>query len=418
MRKVLLLIIFSLFFIISIENDIMTNINYRVLDESDGGSEEEEEGNQGNHTETNPEETKLISDISNVPSTRPTLLGIGKIYEPKDKEDKKLEFTIYFKKVANGIEKSVFQDYLYFILVYKKNLRNLEEYTHIIKAILKKDTLSKDIIEYQVNGTLDQNYDYFDIKPFFQFANTNLDLDNEETKKNIQENLEKEVPDVYIAQNVEFKSIKPSEYKQTFNQDNFIFFEVYEIKNFDFLSFKIKGSFNKNIELNNNTLIFNYNDYDNGYGQFVGTIEKINNQNNNYTISFKFEESVNADLNEGCFANVSSKDIIEKNRRLEDNNDYKQIYLIETTEHLLRLEKSSPVINNFGHKVASSSGLSGGTIAGIVIACVIVLIAVALAIIYFNKPSIKPPEINALEYYNSSIINTDHFNSSVQVIQE
>lgn len=418
MRKVLLLIIFSLFFIISIENDLMTKINYRVLDESDGGSEEEEEGNPGNHTETNPEETKLISDILNVPSTRPTLLGIGKIYEPKDKEDKKLEFTIYFKKVANGIEKSVFQDYLYFILVYKKNLRNLEEYTHIIKAILKKDTISKDIIEYQVNGTLDQNYDYFDIKPYFQFANTNLDLDNEETKKNIQENLEKEVPDVYIAQNVEFKSIKPSEYKQTFNQDNFIFFEVYEIKNFDYLSFKIKGSFNKNIELNNNTLIFNYNDYDNGYGQFVGTVEKINNQNNNYTISFKFEESVNADLNEGCFANVSSKDIIEKNRRLEDNNNYKQIYLIETTEHLLRLEKSSPVINNFGHKVASSSGLSGGAIAGIVIACVIVLIAVALAIIYFNKPSIKPPEINALEYYNSSIINTDHFNSSVQVIQE
>ena len=51
----------------------------------------------------------------------------------------------------------------------------------------------------------------------------------------------------------------------------------------------------------------------------------------------------------------------------------------------------------------SSSGLSGGAIAGIVIACVVVLIAAAVAAIMLRKPSVPPTDnttvtgLNAVE---------------------
>ena len=61
------------------------------------------------------------------------------------------------------------------------------------------------------------------------------------------------------------------------------------------------------------------------------------------------------------------------------------------------------------YRTSSSSGLSGGAIAAIVIACVVAFIGLALAFIYFNKPVIKPVEANAIDFSNN-------VNSSVMIM--
>ena len=69
----------------------------------------------------------------------------------------------------------------------------------------------------------------------------------------------------------------------------------------------------------------------------------------------------------------------------------------------LYLVGSSPVPHSYSRKIASSSGLSGGAIAGIVIACVVVLIVIGLLFVYFNKPSPKSMDSSAIQFYNSSL---------------
>ena len=75
----------------------------------------------------------------------------------------------------------------------------------------------------------------------------------------------------------------------------------------------------------------------------------------------------------------------------------------ETENVSLYLVGSSPIPHSYSRKIASSSGLSGGAIAGIVIACVVVLIVTGLLFVYFNKPSPKNMDSSAIQFYNSSL---------------
>lgn len=68
--------------------------------------------------------------------------------------------------------------------------------------------------------------------------------------------------------------------------------------------------------------------------------------------------------------------------------------------------------NNYRSKKSSSRGLSGGTIAAIVISCVVAVAAIAIIIVLFNKPnpvsqsqSIPDNQKSSLKMYESNISN-------------
>ena len=136
-------------------------------------------------------------------------------------------------------------------------------------------------------------------------------------------------------------------------------------------------------------------------------MEKIPDLENNYTLTFKFKDFIDANLNKDCKADISQYKIPKK-RRLEEEY-FQYLMLSSDDQEMLHLDETSPeVSHNFGRKIASSSGLSGGAIAGIVIACVVAIVGIALAFIYFKRPNIKPADVSAIEFYNSTFaLNND-----------
>jgi len=148
---------------------------------------------------------------------------------------------------------------------------------------------------------------------------------------------------------------------------------------------------------------------------FEGELEKIPDlkdiHNYNYTLTFRIKDFIDTNLDDGCKANISKYKIT--NKRMLEGENIEELMLYALDPDLLRLDETSPVMNhNYGRKIASSSGLSGGAIAGIVIACVVAIVGIALAFIYFKRPNIKPADVSAIEFYNNSNVN-----SSVEVIQ-
>ena len=93
-------------------------------------------------------------------------------------------------------------------------------------------------------------------------------------------------------------------------------------------------------------------------------------------------------------------------------------HLKDDNETLLQVELDNPSQEQFtmgssGSRLTynkSSSGLSGGAIAGIVIACVAVLIAAAIAVIMLKKPS--PPVENTTTVANLQTENLWGWNNA------
>ena len=69
-----------------------------------------------------------------------------------------------------------------------------------------------------------------------------------------------------------------------------------------------------------------------------------------------------------------------------DKNIYKVILLMKSDNATIDEGDYDSSLSGIPNFSKSSSGLSGGAIAGIVIACVVALIAIALAIIMLRKP--------------------------------
>ena len=122
-------------------------------------------------------------------------------------------------------------------------------------------------------------------------------------------------------------------------------------------------------------------------------------------MTFKFQGSVKTDLETDCYADITNNEI-EVKRRLEENNN--KIVFRQRNGQNLKIEVITPEGKRM-YRTSSSSGLSGGAIAAIVIACVVAFIGLALAFIYFNKPVIKPVEANAIDFSNN-------VNSSVMIM--
>ena len=91
----------------------------------------------------------------------------------------------------------------------------------------------------------------------------------------------------------------------------------------------------------------------------------------NYSLECSSDDSINAELN-GVSGNI---------------NDYKVLLVLMKDEHTKLVTGAN---YESLYERGSSSGLSGGAIAGIVIACVVVLVGAAVAVIMLRKPSSAP----------------------------
>ena len=188
---------------------------------------------------------------------------------------------------------------------------------------------------------------------------------------------------------------------QNFDKNSFIFFNVEELKPISTLHYEIIGNINIEKEINidkNEKLTFKYQQYNNPK-EFEATLSKYEEDKKIYSLDFYIKDFIETSLN-GAYAYLPKN--WAKIRILEDDNTYKLV-LNETENVSLYLVGSSPVPHSYSRKIASSSGLSGGAIAGIVIACVVVLIVIGLLFVYFNKPSPKSMDSSAIQFYNSSL---------------
>ena len=120
--------------------------------------------------------------------------------------------------------------------------------------------------------------------------------------------------------------------------------------------------------------------------------------NNNYSLIFYLSNILKINL-EGAYADLNSDE--RRLRNLQNNNKIKRLFLTEGKEKLLDIEYVSTFINS---KSKKNEGLSGGAIAGIIIACVALLVgASVVALILVRKKKVKVmPNSSAIDFYNSS----------------
>ena len=161
--------------------------------------------------------------------------------------------------------------------------------------------------------------------------------------------------------------------------------------------FKINGKIDTPDEdLHNSKFNLNVNEYGN-IRQIPCTLySKKNNENNNdnYELECIPQNSIYASLNNSDGNIKEDKYLVVS---MMDENDY--IYYNIPN-------------NNYRSKKSSSRGLSGGTIAAIVISCVVAVAAIAIIIVLFNKPnpvsqsqSIPDNQKSSLKMYESNISN-------------
>jgi len=423
MKKYLLLIIISFLISQSFEFEPKMKIEFkelRNLDESLDSSSW-----NGSNFDTELPDSSVEDQLTKEKKIKPTLLGFG-VFQKKAEKANNITFNIYFKNVGKD-SAVIFLKYLFFKIILKsKKNRILEEKENFeiertLCAILNEDSLSQNIIEYNVNNDITYGYltsdsnkeinvtniDSIEVKPNFQFLpQDNL---NDRSKDLLHTSLESGENAVYIMSREDLNNLQD----QTGDSYNrVLFLNVYDLTQLGFLYYKIKGSFSQAVSLEKEKLNFTYTQYTE-VKYFEGNLEKIPDLENNYTLTFKFKDFIDANLNKDCKADISQYKIPKK-RRLEEEY-FQYLMLSSDDQEMLHLDETSPeVSHNFGRKIASSSGLSGGAIAGIVIACVVALVGVALAFIYFNKPNIKQTDASAIEFYNSN----SNVNSSIAVVQD
>ena len=126
---------------------------------------------------------------------------------------------------------------------------------------------------------------------------------------------------------------------------------------------------------------------ENGDGNLENISCYLNNINNKYELECTPNSSISAHLN-----NVDGKTFDNKNLVIsmkENEDDF--IYIKIPT-------------NFYGNIKSSSKGLSGGTIAAIVICCVVAIIAIAIIAVLFNKPKqLQPVSKSANDMFDSNV---------------
>ena len=404
MEIFILLLIFSFSFSESFKTFQNSKYSYRILDEEITYMPE-------------PEGIKILKEPK---ATKPTLVDFGGFQRKDSREGLNIEFTLYFKNVASSIRQSIFLGYIYFranITKREKTERLLEDSKEnenplntLLMGVLDSDTLSEDIVKYKVNniivGIENKDFKSLEIIPNFQIVNS-MNI-NESL---IREEIDSGSSDIEIRSSLNTKNVENYTAESEYNP---LYFKINDINHLGYLYYKVIGFFKETLSLDildKKELTFHYDQFGEDK-TFQGIFEKTSDSNN-YTLTFRLKDFIIADLGRDCWANITDYKI-KKARRLQEDNIYKEINLFPETLNILNLEESEPEFSYFAKKVKSSSGLSGGAIAGIVICCVVALVALTFAIIYFNKSPNKTTGTNAIEFYNN---NKSNVNSSVEIVQ-
>ena len=370
MKTQILLIIYFFLIAKSFANELKTNHKIRMLQES--------------------------TDSPAINGTGiPILLGFGGFNKTKlqNEETYSFQLKVFFQKIHDY----VYKKYLFLKLKLKRGyLRSLDrdgDGDINVAAKLDDDSLKRDIIVYEIednnNGNGHKDFDSIDVYTKMTFKDNNAKI------KDFNFEDCEDCDDVAIM--AETENINDQKY----DIDSFIFFNVLNLKPISTLHYEIIGNINIEKEINidkNEKLTFHYQQYGNDK-EFEATLSKYEEDKKIYSLDFYIKDFIETSLN-GAYAYLPKN--WAKIRILEDDNTYKLV-LNETENVSLYLVGSSPVPHSYSRKIASSSGLSGGAIAGIVIACVVVLIVTGLLFVYFNKPSPKNMDSSAIQFYNSSL---------------
>ena len=329
------------------------------------------------NTDSNNKNQPIIT-----PSPQFILLGFGDFQS----EDNLISFIVFCKRIFTNVYPRIL-----FITVRIDfgRLRNLEEF-QTIKCTLKENQNDIDNDNFNYDCQLEKKID--NIKQISIDKNQNFELyESDEEGKSTKIN--------NVVINPTPNAIKTMDNIQNEKGTKTFFVLQNSTKIQEENKFKISGKIDTPDEdLHNST--FNLNVYENGkIIQIPCTLySKKNNGKNNYELECTPQYSIYASLNNSDGNIKEDKYLVVS---MMDENDY--IYYNFPN-------------NNYRSKKSSSRGLSGGTIAAIVISCVVAVVAIAIIAVLFNKPksvshsqtqsqSLPDNQKSSLKMYESDISN-------------
>lgn len=350
-------------------------------------------------------ETEIVKKYHEPIKTKPVLKGFNLIKKEEKKDDGPKEqssLVVFFKNVG---DKSVFKKYIFFyITIINNKVRLLENDNKnnqkLVKAVLNENSLSSDNVEYIVEET-EEIKQVIEGKASAKMEQPNIiflgqdSTNNTDIVKEIETLLnDTKTSDITIMSEEVLEDITNQDYEP----NSIIYFNVQDIKKSGSQSYRITGNFTIPFEMESEkeVIIFHLPEID----TFYATLSKIGYEI--YQMSFSIPDYIKTDLNY-AWANITERKIIKKRRLEEKNKYYETLEFSEKEKDQLSLPKDTIKSQSYGVKITSSGGLSGGAIAGIVIACVFVLVCLVFVIIFFMKPKPQPKDISAIDFYNSSL---------------
>ena len=350
-------------------------------------------------------ETEIVKKYHEPIKTKPVLKGFNLIKKEEKKGDGPKEqssLVVFFKNVG---DKSVFKKYIYFyITIINNKVRLLENDNKnnqkLVKAVLNENSLSSDNVEYIVEET-EEIKQVIEGKASAKMEQPNIiflgqdSTNSTDIVKEIETLLnDTKTSDITIMSEEVLEDITNQDYEP----NSIIYFNVQDIKKSGSQSYRITGNFTIPFEMESEkeVIIFHLPEID----TFKATLSKIGYEI--YQMSFSIPDYIKTDLNY-AWANITERKIIKKRRLEEKNKYYETLEFSEKEKDQLSLPKDTIKSQSYGVKITSSGGLSGGAIAGIVIACVFVLVCLVFVIIFFMKPKPQPKDISAIDFYNSSL---------------
>ena len=329
------------------------------------------------NTDSNNKNQPIIT-----PSPQFILLGFGDFQS----EDNLISFIVFCKRIFTNVYPRIL-----FITVRIDfgRLRNLEEF-QTIKCTLKENQNDIDNDNFNYDCQLEKKID--NIKQISIDKNQNFELyESDEEGKSTKIN--------NVVINPTPNAIKTMDNIQNEKGVKKFFVLQNSTKIQEENKFKISGKIDTPDEdLHNSKFNLNVNEYGN-IRQIPCTLySKKNNGKNNYELECTPQYSIYASLNNSDGNIKEDKYLVVS---MMDENDY--IYYNFPN-------------NNYRSKKSSSRGLSGGTIAAIVISCVVAVVAIAIIAVLFNKPksvshsqtqsqSLPDNQKSSLKMYESDISN-------------
>jgi hypothetical protein len=312
------------------------------------------------------------------------LIGFGNFKHEKNKNAKVKAYFLGKKDDLKNLKK-----YLNFSVIInydKVNLRNLEQETIYGIGEKNESEIENGKVIYDITFP---NTEYKNIKEMksnndYKFSNVNTNITEEIKIINIDEDLNLTNPE-----DVKINYITPESIEKTDTSINF------EFKN-------------DNSKLKDNSeSILKYLPKGESTGRLEIKCNYKKKDTDNNIITCYPKKDINSIINTWIIK-IQKISGSNNNLRILDENSYEKFYLDQTNDKYnkdisFEYKPTPSSINYKSNILKKSKGLNGGAIAGIIIACLAVIIGVAITIILCKKESKK--NINT-HYYNDSMYNS------------